>query len=84
MLTPRSGYTKRTTRHNSSDSIPTSDLVCIKEVAIRTTFCIAEIIYHTFNLVFDIQCTSYKNTFDKRFSRIVCQKDPAKSIPKKV
>ena len=27
------------TRHNSADSVPTSNLVCIKEVAIRTTFC---------------------------------------------
>ena len=25
--------------HNSDDSVPTSNLVCIKEVAIRTTFC---------------------------------------------
>ena len=26
------------TRHNSADSVPTSHLVCIKEIAIRTTF----------------------------------------------
>ena len=26
------------TRHNSADSVPTSNLVCIKEVAIRTIF----------------------------------------------
>ena len=26
------------TRHNSVDSVPTSNLVCIKEIAIRTTF----------------------------------------------
>ena len=36
-------------RHNSADSVPTSNLVCIKEVAIRTTFSlminIAGIIY---------------------------------------
>ena len=31
------------TRHNSADSVPTSNLVCIKEVAIRSTFCIAGI-----------------------------------------
>ena len=43
------------TRHNSADSVPTSNLVCIKEVAIRTTFCIAGIIYYTCNLVIDIQ-----------------------------
>ena len=35
------------TRHNLADSVPTSNLVCIKEVAIRTTFCIAGIIYNT-------------------------------------
>ena len=39
------------TRHNAADSLPTSNLVCIKEVAIRTTFChminIAGIIYYT-------------------------------------
>ena len=33
-----------TTRHNSADSVPTSNLVCITEVAIRTTLCIAGII----------------------------------------
>ena len=49
--------TKYTTRHNSADSLPTSNLVCIKEVAIRTTFCIAGMIYYTWNLAIDIQCT---------------------------
>ena len=48
------------TRHNSADSVPTSNLVCIKEVAIRTTFCIAGIIYYTCNLATDFQCTRYK------------------------
>ena len=28
----------QSTRHNSADSVPTSNLVCIKEVAIGTTF----------------------------------------------
>ena len=55
------------TRHNSADSVPTSNLVCIKEVAIRTTLCTAGIIYYTYNLITDIQCTRYKNTFNKRF-----------------
>ena len=32
------------TRHNSADSVPTSNLVCTMEVAIRTTLCIAGII----------------------------------------
>ena len=55
------------TRHNTTDSVPTSNLVCIKEVAIRTTFCIARISYYTCNLVTYIQCTRYKNAFNKRF-----------------
>ena len=55
------------TRHNSANSVPTSNLVCIKEVAIRTTFCIAGIINYTCNLATDIQCTLYKNAFNKRF-----------------
>ena len=55
------------TRHNSADSVPTSNLVCIKEVAIRTTLCIAGLIYYTCNLVTGIQCTRYKNAFNKRF-----------------
>ena len=55
------------TRHNLADSVPTPNLVCMKEVAIRTTFCIAEIIYYTCNLVTEIQCTRYKNALNKRF-----------------
>ena len=49
-----------TTRHNSADSVPTSNLVCIEEVAIRTTFCVTGIIYYTRNFVIDIQCSRYK------------------------
>ena len=71
------------TRHNSADSVPTSNLVCIKEVAIRTTFCIAEIIYYTCNLVIEIQCTRYKNAFNKHFERIVCQNKSAKIYSEK-
>ena len=38
------------------------NLVCIKEVAIRTTtLCVAGLIYYTFNLATDIQRTRYKN-----------------------
>ena len=52
------------TRHNSVDSVPTSNLVCIKEVAIRTNFShminIAGIIYYACRLVIDIQYTHYK------------------------
>ena len=59
------------TRHNSTDSIPTSNLVCIKEVAIRTTSShkinIAGKNYYTCSLVIDIQYTRYKNAFNKRF-----------------
>ena len=59
------------TRHNSADSVPTSNLVCIEEVTIRTTFShminIAGTIYDTCSLVIDIQCSRYKNAFNKRF-----------------
>ena len=59
------------TRHNSADSAPTPNLLSIKGIAIRTTFShminIAGIIYYTCRLVIDIQCTLYKNTFNKRF-----------------
>ena len=66
--------TRSYTGHNSADSVPTSNLVCIKEVAIRTTFRyilinIAGIIYYTCSLVIDIQCTVIKmpsiNIFNK-------------------
>ena len=44
-------------------SVPTSNLICIKEVAIRTPFShminIAVIIYYTCSLVIDIQKVSY-------------------------
>ena len=59
--------TNQATRHNSADSVPTSNLVCITEVAIRTTFCIAGIIQYTCYLVTDGQCIRYKNTFNKHF-----------------
>ena len=61
----------RSTRHNSADSVPTSDLLSIKEVAIRTTLShtinISWIFYYACSLVFDIQCTRYKNAFNNRF-----------------
>ena len=68
------------TRHNSADSVSTSNFVCIKEVAIRTTFSyminIAGIIYTllTFNVpvmemhstyVFDKLC--FKTTLLRSF-----------------
>ena len=59
------------TRHNSADSVPKYNIVCFKRVTIRTTFIhvlnIAGIIYYTCSLVIDIQCTRYKNTFNKSF-----------------
>ena len=59
------------TCHNSADSVPTSNLICIKEVAIRTTFShminFSGKIYYTCSLVIDILCTHYKNAFNKRF-----------------
>ena len=70
------------TRHNSADSVPTSNLVCIKEVAIRTTFCIAGIIYYTCNLATDIQCTGYKNAFNKRLNELCVKISLLRSIPK--
>ena len=48
-----------------------SNLVCIKKFAIRTTSShmlnITEIIYYTYSIVIDTQCTRYKNAFNKRF-----------------
>ena len=76
--------TKGSTRHNSADFIPTSNLVCIKEVAIRTTFCIAGIIYYTCNLITDIRWTRYKNAFNKQFERIVCQNKSANIYSEKI
>ena len=65
------------TRHNSVYSVPTSNLVCIKKVVIRISFShminIAVIIYYTCRLVIVIQCTRYKNAFNKSFKHIMCQ-----------
>ena len=59
------------TRHNSADSVPTSNLACITEVTIRTTFShminIAGIMCYTCSLVIDIQCVRNKNDFNKPF-----------------
>ena len=56
-----------TTLYNSADSVPTSNLVCIQEVANRNTFShriyIAEMFYYTCSLVTDIHCTRYKRQF---------------------
>ena len=60
------GMSMVSTRHNLADSVPTSDLVCIKEVTIRTIFIhmITGITYYTCRLVIDIQCTRYENVFN--------------------
>ena len=74
------------THHNLADSEPTSNLVCIKGVAIRTTFCMAGIIYYTCDLVTDIPCTRYKNAFNKRFfflHELCVEITLLRSIPKK-
>ena len=59
------------TRHNLADSVPTSNLVCIKEVALQTAFShminVAGIIYYTCSVVIGIQITYYKNAFNKHF-----------------
>ena len=51
----------------------------IKAVTIRTTFShminIAGIIYYTCSSFIDIHCTRYNNAFNKRFKRIVCEKN---------
>ena len=77
-------FTQNDTRHNSSDSVPTSNLVCIKEVAIRTTFCFAGIIYYTCNLVTDIQCTRYKMPSANIFKELCVKISLLRSIPKKL
>ena len=70
------------TRHNSADSVPTSNLVCIKEVAIRITFCIAGIIYYICNLGTDIQCTLTKLPSTNVFNELCVKISLLKSIPK--
>ena len=58
-------------RQNSADSVPTSNLFSIEEMAIRTSFShminIAGIMYYTCCSFIDIQCTRYKSAFNKRF-----------------
>ena len=53
------------TRHNSADSVPISNLVCVKEVATRTTFYCWNNIYNTCSLFTHIQCTIYRNAFQR-------------------
>ena len=75
------------TRHNSANSAPTSNLVCIKEVAIRTIFRdiinIAGIIYYTCSLDIDIQCTRYKNALNNVFNELCVKINLLRSIPEK-
>ena len=84
ILNPAISPKIKITRHNSADFIPTSNLVCITEVAIRTTLCIAGIIYYTCNLVTNSQCTHSKNAFNKRFYQIVFQNKSAKNYSKEI
>ena len=64
------------------------DLVCIKEVAIRTTFShminISGIIYYACNLVIDVQCTRYKDSPTNVFNESCVKITLLRSIPKKI
>ena len=77
----------RITRHQKADSVPTSNVVCVKEVAIRTTFShmidIAGIIYYICSFVIDIQCTRYKNAFKNVFNELCVKTALLRSIPNK-
>ena len=72
------------TRHKSADCMPTSNLACNRDVAIRTSFShmikIAEIIYYTCNLVIDIQYTRYDNAV---FNELCGKATLLRSIPNK-
>ena len=72
------------TRHNSADSVPTSNLVCITKVAIKTAFCVAGIFYYTGNLLSDIQCTRYKMPSTNVFNKLRVKMSLLRSIPKKI
>ena len=67
--------------------VPISNLVCIKEVAIRITFSHvinrAGIFYYTCSLVIDIECTRYKNASRERFRRIVWESNSAEICSEK-
>ena len=73
------------THHNSADSVPTSNLVSITEVAIRTTFShmisIAGIIYYTHSLVVGVQCIHYENAFNKLFDELCVKTILLESVP---
>ena len=53
------------TRHNSADSVPTSNLVFRRSPL--ELLSLAGIIYYPCSLIIGILCTSYKNAFNKRF-----------------
>ena len=75
------------TRHNSADSVPTSNLAYIKEVTIRTTFShvinIDGIIYYTCSLVIDIQHTGYIMPLTNFFNELCVKTTLIGSIPSK-
>ena len=72
------------TRHNSIDSVPTLNLVCITEVAIKTVFCVAGIFYYTCNLLSDIQCTRCKMPSTNVFNELRVKISLLRSIPKNI
>ena len=55
------------TRHNSADSVPTWNLICKKEVAIKTNFNhiinIAGIIYYACSLFIELNVPVIKDVF---------------------
>ena len=79
------GRTHDVTCHNSTDSVPTSNLVCIKEITIRTTFCIAGIIYFTCILVTDsVNVTVTKMPSTNIFNELCVKIRLLRSTPKKL
>ena len=88
-ITPTySSVNRKYTRHNSADSVPTSNLVCVKEGAVRNTFShiinIDGIIYYTCSLDIDNQCTGYKNAFKNIFKELCVKITLLRYIPEKI
>ena len=69
------------TRKNSADSVPTSNLGCIKEDAIRTTLCIAGLNYYTCN-TFNVPVTKMPST--NVFNELCVKISLLRSIPIKL
>ena len=76
------------TRQNLADFVPTSNLVYIKEVAFRTTFChmikISGIIYYTCSLVIEINVIVTKIPSTNVFNELCVKMTRPRSNTKKV